>query len=56
MKVWISAIATFALLTIVSGLFGPVAALWLGTVLLAYCIGVLWGAGSEIRKHEEREQ
>lgn len=56
MKDWLPAIAAIAVLTTVEGLFGLAASLWLGTVVLAYCIGVFWGAGDQIRKQEERDR
>lgn len=56
MKEWLPTIATIAGLAIVQGLFGPAASLWLGTVMLAYCLGVLWGAGDQIRKQKERDR
>jgi hypothetical protein len=55
-KEWLPIIATIAVFTIVEGLFGLAASLWLGTVVLAYCIGVFWGAGDQIRKQKERDR
>ncbi|ALJ12625.1 hypothetical protein [Sphingopyxis macrogoltabida] len=43
-------IGTLCALSIVSGLFGQSVSLWLASVLLAFSVGVLWGAGNEIGK------
>lgn len=48
-------IGTIAALSIVSGLFGHMASLWVATVLLAYCIGVFWGACDQMRKQREKD-
>ena len=48
---WVPAIAVWCGLTILSA-FSVLAACWFGSVLLAYCIGALWGAGDQIRKHK----
>lgn len=50
---WWPGIITYAALTVISGVFGPMVACWIGSVLLAFCIGVFWGAGDQMRKHEE---
>lgn len=48
-------IATLAALYLVEGLFGRAASMWLATVLLAYCLGLLYGTGREINKQKERD-
>lgn len=57
---WWPFVATIVALTLIQGLFGLAVAFWCGTVALAYCVGVLYGAGSEIAKHStptpEREE
>lgn len=53
MKDWLPAIITIAALSLVQGLLGPLAAIWLGTVVLAFCIGAFWGAGDARQSHRE---
>lgn len=50
MKDWWIAIVCIMILSLVQAVAGLLASLWLGTVILAYCIGALWGAGGQIRK------
>lgn len=55
MSGWAISIGTIVALYIVSGLFGHIVSLWVASVLLAYCIGVFWGAGDQMRKQRERD-
>lgn len=55
MSGWAISIGTIAALYVVSGLFGHTVSLWAASVLLAYCIGALWGAGDQMRKQREKD-
>jgi hypothetical protein len=52
MRDWIPAILVFALLLVIE-VFSKITALWIASVLLAGCLGILWGAGDQIRKHRD---
>lgn len=50
MSGWLVPVATIAFLSVVSGICGEPVALWLSSVMLAFCLGVFWGAGENKRK------
>ena len=55
MKDLLVPIATIAFFVVVHAIFGRTASLWAASIVLAYCIGVFWGAGDQKRKQEERD-
>ncbi len=47
--------AVIVTLSAIKALFGDIASLWVGSVALAFIVGVLWGSGSEIARRALRD-
>jgi len=45
---------TWLVLAIIQGAFGLTVAFFIGCIACSFCIGAMWGAGSEINKRKER--
>lgn len=46
--------ATIAALSVIQGLFGAAVVWWVASVLLAFCVGALWGGGAERKRARTR--
>lgn len=53
MKDFAFVVGIMAAFWIVQAIFGRVVSIWLALIVMAFCIGVFWGAGDQIRKHRE---
>jgi hypothetical protein len=48
---WLWPFVVWFSLECIERLAGFTVALWIASVTLAWCLGVFWGAGDQIRKH-----